>query len=333
MNIFIAMPQNTVTDTFLTPAVTEQLAQIGDVKRNPYDRNLTAEELIQLAEDAEILITGWGTCYLTGEAVRKLPRLRMIAHTGGSVALLADPDIYSVPGLRVISGNDVFARSVAEGCLCYTLSALRRIEHFSSDMKSGGWMSGGFVNRGLIGKKVGIVGFGAIARYFLEAIRWFGCEILICSSHLSEEDAAAYHGRKADMEEIFSSCDVVSLHMSLTPETKGSITRELLMKLKPDALLVNTARGQLVDEKALAELLGQGRFSAALDVYEKEPLAADSPLRNCENVLLMPHMGGPTVDMREVVAKELTGDIRRLCQGDALRYEITAEQAGRMSRG
>lgn len=333
MKIFIAMPCHPVTETFLTPAVMERLAEIGEVKKNPYDRNLTQEELAAMAADAEILVTGWGTCRLTRELVGKIPGLRLIAHTGGSVALLADPDIYSIPELRVISGNDIFARSVAEGCLCYTLSALRRICHYADGMRHGGWMEGGFVNRGLIGKKVGIVGFGAIARYFLEAIRWFGCEILICSSHLPEEEAAKYGGKKADLDEIFSTCDVVSLHMSLTPKTRGVIGRDLLMKLKPDALFVNTARGRLVDEKALAELLGQGRFYAALDVYEKEPLEEDSPLRSCENVLLMPHMAGPTVDMREVVARELAADMERFAVGEALRYEITAEQAGRMSQG
>lgn len=333
MKIFITMPRHPLTETFLTPDVRERLKQAGEVEQNPYDRNLTAEELIRLGVDAEVLVTGWGTCRLTRQVIEKMHALRLIAHTGGSVALLADPDIYDVPGLRVISGNDIYARSVAEGCLCYTLGALRRIGHYAADMKNGGWMAGGFVNRGLIGKRVGIVGFGAIARYFLEAIRWFCCEVLICSSHLSEEEAAAYGGRKAGLDEIFSTCDVVSLHMSLTQKTEGSIGRDLLMKLKPDALFVNTARGKLVDEKALAELLGQGRFYAALDVYENEPLDADSPLRACEHALLMPHMAGPTVDMREVVARELTADIKRLTGGEALRYEITAEQAGRMSRG
>lgn len=331
MKLFITMPHAPIPDSFFTPQIMEELASLGEVERNPYDRNLTAEEITEMAKDAEVLMTGWGTCRLEKEIVEALPKLRLIAHTAGSVALLASPEIYRT-NVRVVSGNDIFAQSVAEGCLCYTLSALRRIEHYTGEIRQGRWLESGFENRGLIGKKVGLVGFGAIARYYLELIRWFRCEVLIYSSHLSEEEAAKYGGRKADLPEIFSSCDVVSIHSSLTPATEGLITRELLESLRPDALFVNTARGKVIDEEALFELLEKGRFHAALDVYAQEPLKPDNPIRKCKNVLLMPHMAGPTVDMRKVVAAELTKDIQRFAKGEKLVYEITREHAERMTR-
>ena len=332
MKIFITMPHAPIPDSFFTPEIMEELGRSGEVCRNPYDRDLTAEELIDMAGDAEILMTGWGTCYLEKEIGAALPKLRLIAHTAGSVAILASPRIYET-GVRVVSGNDIFAQSVAEGCLCYTLAALRRIEHYTGEIRKGGWLESGFENKGLIGKKVGIVGFGAIAAYFLELIRWFRCEVLIYSSHLTEDDAEKYGGRKAPLSEIFSTCDVVSIHSSLTPATEGLITGELLESLRADALLVNTSRGKVIDEKALFDLLKKGRFHAALDVYAEEPLKEDNPIRQCKNVLLMPHMAGPTVDMRRVVAAELAKDIQRFVRGEKLIYEITEEQAGRMTRG
>ncbi|MCM1134929.1 MAG: hydroxyacid dehydrogenase [Clostridium sp.] len=332
MKLFITMPHAPIPDSFFTPEVMEALEHLGEVERNPYERDLTEEELIAMAGEAEILVTGWGTCYLEKRILLQLPKLRLIAHTAGSVAILASPDIYET-GVRVVSGNDIFAQSVAEGCLCYILSALRRIEHYTGEIRSGRWLENGFENKGLIGKRVGIVGFGAIAKYFLELIRWFRCEILIYSSHLTEEEAAEYGGRKAGLEEIFSTCDVVSVHYSLTPATEGLVSRQLLEMLGPDALLVNTSRGKVIDEQALFELLEQGRFSAALDVYEEEPLKKDNPIRKCKNVLLMPHMAGPTVDMRKVVAAELAKDIQRFVNGEKLAYEITEEQAKRMTRG
>lgn len=331
MKIFITMPHAPIPDSFFTPQVMDGLTSLGEVERNPYDRDLTEEELTVMAKDAGVLMTGWGTCRLGKEIVTGLPNLRLIAHTAGSVALLASPEIYQTD-VRVISGNDIFARSVAEGCLCYILSALRRIEHYTKEIRQGRWLESGFENRGLIGKKVGIVGFGAIAKYFLELIRWFHCEVLIYSSHLTEEEAAQYGGRKAELSEIFSSCEVVSVHSSLTPATEGLITRELLESLRPDALFVNTARGKVIDEQALFSLLEKGRFHAALDVYKEEPLKEDNPIRKCKNVLLMPHMAGPTVDMRKVVAAELTKDIRRFVKGESLLYEITREHAERMTR-
>ncbi len=96
---------------------------------------------------------------------------------------------------------------------------------------------------------------------------------------------------------------------------------------------MNTSRGKVIDEKALFDLLKKGRFHAALDVYAEEPLKEDNPIRQCKNVLLMPHMAGPTVDMRRVVAAELAKDIQRFVKGEKLIYEITEEQAGRMTRG
>ena len=332
MKIYITMPINDTSERFLTPRNRELLNSIGEVEQNPYDRPLTVEEVVELANDADVLITCWGTCLYHKADVLKMPNLKLIAHFAGSVAPVVAQDVYETD-VKVISGNDVFAKSVAEGCLCYTLAALRRLEHFMSNMRQGGFKEDPHYNRGLFGKKLGIVGFGAIARYYLELVRWFDLEVLIYSSHLTDEEAAKYGGRTASLEEIFSQCDVISIHASNTPKTYHMITRELLERLKPDALLVNTARGAVIDEPAMFEMLLDGKFYAALDVYEVEPPAPDAPIRKCENVLLMPHMGGPTMDMRSVVAIEVIKDIARLGRGEQLQYEITAAAASRMTAG
>lgn len=330
MKIYITMPKDAVSDSFLTPRTWEMLRSIGDVQQNPYDRNLTADEVVEWANDADVLITCWKTCKYFKEHVEKMPNLKLIAHFAGSVAPVVDKSVYET-NVKVISGNDVFAKSVAEGCLCYTLAALRRLEHYMGVMRDGGFKETVFYNRGLFGKKLGIVGFGAIARHYLNLVRWFDLEVLIYSSHLTNEEAAKYGGRTASLEEIFSECDVISIHASNTPRTKGMITRELLASMKPDALLVNTARGAVIDEPAMFEMLLDGKFYAALDVYAQEPPAPDAPIRKCKNALLMPHMGGPTMDMRSVVALEVSKDIARLGRGEALQYEIDAAAAARMT--
>lgn len=332
MKIFITMPKNPTTDSFLTPRNLELLHSIGEVVQNPYDHNLKVEEVLQLAQDADVLITCWGTCLYHKEDVLKMPNLKLIAHFAGSVAPVVAQDVYETD-VKVISGNDVFAKSVAEGCLCYTLAALRRLEHYMDVMRTGGFKETVFYNRGLFGKKLGIVGFGAIARHYLNLVRWFDLEVLIYSSHLTDEEAAKYGGRTASLEEIFSECDVISIHASNTAKTRGMITRELMERMKPDALLVNTARGAVIDEPAMFEMLLAGKFYAALDVYAEEPPAPDAPIRQCKNALLMPHMGGPTMDMRSVVALEVTKDIARLGRGEELQYEITAAAAARMTGG
>ena len=330
MKIYITMPRTDTSDTFLTPRALERLNSVGQVEQNPYDRQLTVEEVIEFAKDADVLLTGWGNCKFFKKDIEMMPNLKMIAHTGGTVAYLIAPDVYET-NVKVISGNDVFAKSVAEGCLCYILAALRRLEHYMGVMREGGYRTEVFENRGLFGKKLGIVGFGTIARHFLNLVRWFDLDILIYSSHLTDEEAATYGARTASLEEIFAECDVISIHASDTPKTCGMITRELMESMKSDALLVNTARGAVINEPAMFEMLLAGRFYAALDVFDEEPPAPDAPIRKCKNALLMPHMGGPTVDLRGVVTMELCKDIARLEKGEALQYEISAAAASRMT--
>ncbi len=331
MKLFITMPKTETAKTFFTDQAMEKLREIGQVAQNPLERELAVDELVELATGADVLLTGWGTACMGKKDLERLPTVKLIAHTGGSVADLIEEDVYDL-GISVLSGNNIFAKSVAEGCLCYTLSALRRMEYYEKLVRQGGWREDKFVNQGLIGKKVGIVGFGTISKFYLELLRWFDCHILIYSSHLDKEEAKKYGGRVAGLEEIFATCDIVSIHSSLTEKTRGMITRELLMKLKPDALFVNTARGAVIDEEALFELLMEGRFYAALDVFAKEPIDALHPIRKCPNVLLIPHMGGPTMDMRQVVVCELARDIERWAQGKPLRNQVPLDHRRRMTR-
>ncbi|MFA7637630.1 MAG: NAD(P)-dependent oxidoreductase, partial [Monoglobales bacterium] len=229
------------------------------------------------------------------------------------------------------TGNYLFAKSVAEGCLAYTLCAMRELERYMNQIRAGGWNEN-WSNRGLFGKKIGIVGFGEIAKNFVEMLKPFDMEILINSGHMTDEEAAELGAKKASKEEIFSTCDIVSLHMGLNEKTKGSITRELMSMLKPDALLVNTARGGVVDEDAMTELLAEGRFWAALDVFSEEPLPVNHKLRSLKNAILFPHLGGPTIDMREYIVCSFAKDIKAFEKGEPMANEIGAECVVRMSR-
>lgn len=331
MKIFMALPIGATRNDFYTERSIKACEAVGEVVWNPYDRQLTEDELIELAQDCDVVMTGWGTPKMNAETAKRMPNLKIIAHTAGSVAYLLNPDIYDC-GVTVIGANDVFARSVAEATLAYTLAGLRKMEYFATTVRNGGWYGDYPRDRGLFYKKVGIVGFGAIARHFLELIRWFKCDVRIYSSYLTDEEAAKYGGRTASLEEIFTECDVISIHSSMTPKNAGLVTRELLSKLRPDSLLVNTARGGVIDETAMFEMLHEGRFQAALDVYIEEPLKEDNPIRQCKNALLMPHMGGPTIDMREICVLELAEDLARYQMGEPMVLEIPKEQAMRMTR-
>ena len=330
IRVLVTMPNGVTKSSFIPPHLAEKMEKEGDVRWNPLDRNYTPEELAAEIRDAQICITGWGNARFTEEDLKVAPCLKVIAHTGGTVATLVDESVYQ-KGITVLSGNELYAQSVGEGVICYMLAALRDIPKFSNMVQKEGWTKPGWYNEGLLGQKVGLVGFGAVARYTAEMLKAFHVDLLICSGHLSDEEAAKYGGRKATIEEIFATCKVVSLHMAATPKTFHQVNKELLSTLQDGALLVNTARGSVIDEAALAEALRENRFKAILDVYEKEPLPAESPLRGMENAILIPHMGGPTIDRRPFVTEALMKEAPKALAGEASFLEISWETAQHMT--
>jgi len=331
MKILVTIPEGNTKETFLTEHALSELRKLGEVVETTSDHQLSEEEICAMGSDAEIILCGWGSTELGQKILKGMPDLKLIAYTGGSSAGVIAPEILQ-SHVQVVSGNNVFAKSVAEGCLAYTLCALRQLEYYMNMVREGNWHDGTFSNRGLIGKKVGLVGFGTIAKYYAELLRWFDVELLIYSSYLTEDEAAKYGGRLASLEEIFSTCDVVSVHSALNDKNRGLVSRKLMEMLNPDALLVNTSRGEVVDEAAMEELLIEKRFSAALDVFSVEPIPPESKLRELPNVVLIPHMGGPTIDMREYVTLTLIQDIERFLRGEPLENSISPKQLTYMSR-
>lgn len=330
MNIYISMPTGDVTDTFITPESLKKLQEQGTVTRNMTDKNLTSDELANEAKDADIIVCGWGTAKFTKELVARLPKLKIIAYVAGSMTPVVDADALQ-GGVVALTGNYIFAQSVAEGCLCYTLCALRKIEKYMNHFRNGGWRTNFFENRGLFGKKVGIVGFGEIAKNFVKLIKPFNVEIFVNSGHMTEDEAAAYGVKLASREDIFSECDIVSLHLSMSEKTKGCINRSLLERLKKDAILVNTARGGIVDMEALEELLAEKRFWAALDVFTPEPPDENSRIRKLENTVVLPHMGGPTIDMREYIVKSFAEDFAAYKRNEPMKNLFNIDDIAHMT--
>lgn len=330
MKIYVSIPNNKTGNTFVTEKAMAELERVGEVTRNMTEKQPDADDIVRDAYDADVIVCGWGSIMFTKEVTDRLPNLKMIAYTGGSMSGTVDESVYK-KGIVTLTGNYIFAKSVAEGCLAYLLCSLRELERYMKQVRSGGWNEN-WTNRGLFGKKIGIVGFGEIAKNFVEMLRPFDMEILINSGHMTDGQAAELGARKATREEIFETCDIVSLHMGLNEKTKYSINRELMEKLRPDSILMNTARGEVVDEKVMEELLEEGRFFAMLDVFSQEPLPADSKLRRFPNVMLTPHLGGPTIDMREYIVCQFAKDIAAFKENKPMENEIGLEAVSRMTK-
>lgn len=326
MNILVLMADNAVRAQFLPAENLRRLEELGRVTLNPYSHPYSEEELLGLLPQADAVITGWGCPKIGGALLQGGRHPGILAHTGGTVAPYVDEETYA-RGVRVVSANELYARSVAEGTLAYMLAGLRQIPHWNNVVKAGGWRGDSEHNRGLFGKRVGLSGFGAVARNLLPLLKAFDAEVLTCCGHLTSSDCQRLGVRETSLEEIFSTCDVVSLHNALTAQTYHLIGKKELSLLKEGAVLVNTARGSVMDEAALIEELKTGRFTAVLDVFESEPLDPKSPLLQLDNAILMPHMGGPTWDLYKVCGAAMVEEIKRFRDGEPLRYEISRQAA------
>lgn len=317
MNILVTMPAGEKRDTFITEFSMERLQSLGNVTLNPYERDYTTDELKEALKGIDIVFCCWGSAQYNEDLLSAADSLKVIAYCAGSVAGVATPAVYE-KGIAMLAANCVFAESVAESCICYTMVGLRRIEHYSSNVRKGLWRDVLFYNEGIMDRTIGLVGFGAIAKKFVEFLKPYRNKILVYSGHLTEEEAKKYGVTRATLEEVFEKSDVVSIHQGLNDRTYHMVKREHLDLMKEGSLLVNTARGAVIDEKELIEVLKTGRINAVLDVFEEEPPAPDSILRKLPNVTILPHMGGPTIDRRQYCVTKLVDDIEKLMAGEKL---------------
>lgn len=331
MKILVAIPNGDIKDTFIPPDVAEKLESLGTVVWNESWEHWNGEQLKAMLAGVDVCITGWSDACFDENVLQGADSLKLVAHTGGAVATYTSEEFFE-RGLTIVSGNRLYAESVAEGTVAYILSALRDIPYYDGEMQAGRWRTEHSPNEGLLDQSVGLVGFGMVARFLVEMLRPFRVHVSAYDPHVGDDVFASLGVERASLEDVVSKPKIVSVHAARTSGTNRLITRELLRTVRDGALFVNTARGSIIDEEALADELAAGRFKAVLDVYEEEPLPAGSRLRGLKNAILIPHMAGPTVDRRRMVTLALIEEIRSFFEGRPLKHKIEKEYAMSMTR-
>ncbi len=249
-------------------------------------------ELIEACSDANAILARLGV--VTARVIETAPRLRIIArHGAGSDGV--DVSAATQHGVLVTTTGSVNAGAVAEYTIALLLALLRHIPSADAGMRAGGWSRSALVGEALEGKTIGVVGFGAVGSKVARIAAGFGMRVVASTGSVST--AAPKPVPSFPLREMLAMADIVSLHTRLMPATFGMIDATMIEAMKPGAVLVNTARGELVDETALIMALQSRHLAgAALDTYAVEPLAADAPLRCLPNVVLSPHVAGQTKD-------------------------------------
>jgi phosphoglycerate dehydrogenase-like enzyme len=255
-----------------------------------FDRPGGEAETIDRLKDADAVINIRSSVQFTRNVLAGCPSLKILSVWGTGVDHV-DLAAAAELGITVSNTPGYGAPYVAEHALTLALAVSRQIVQSDRHIRQGGWTRG-FINE-LYGKTLGVVGTGAIGRRMIQLGQAIGMKVIAWTLHSSPERAAQYGVEFLELEDLLRQSDVVSLHLALSPQTERLIGRAQLALLKPTAILVNTARGAVVEEAALLEALEQGRIAGAgLDVFENEPLPAGHPLTKLDNVVLSPHAGG-----------------------------------------
>jgi len=254
-----------------------------------YDPPKDKEELVKRLEDADVVFLDYSV--MDAEVIQRCEKLKFVCFLGVGYASCIDVAAATKKGVTVAYTPDYGATSVAEFTLGLILSLVRHIAFSYLCLKNEGWETIKFQGRELKGKSLGIVGLGPIGTEVARLGAGIGMNVVGWTRNATP-DRAKYGLRLVSLDELFSTSDVISIHLSYNPQTERLVSRSLLSRMKPTAYFINTARAKIVDYQVLAEMLKEGKIAgAALDVHEEEPAPAKYAFASLPNVLITPHIG------------------------------------------
>ncbi len=285
-----------------------------------FDRALThADDATQVLAPFDIICLLRERMPITDTLLARLPNLKMIAATGPYCRVL-DVDAAVRRGI-VVCGTELrgtYRKATCELTWGLILSVARNIPNEVESMRRGGWQTSAGVT--LAGRTLGLLGLGRQGRHMVPVAKAFGMKVIAWSQNLTADAAAQVGVRYVSREELFATSDVLSVHLVLSERSRGIVGARELAAMKPSAILVNAARGAIVDEAALIEALRGGRIAGAgLDVYAQEPLPKDSLLRALPNVVLTPHQGHNVREFYEVAFADVVENITAFIAGTPMR--------------
>ncbi|MCD6248079.1 MAG: hypothetical protein J7J17_01295 [Hadesarchaea archaeon] len=295
------------------PIHEDGIKALGEIAEVDVAKGLGEEELRARIADADVLVVRSAT-KVTKDLLSVAKNLKLIVRAGTG---LDNIDIVAARerGIKVLNTPEAPSVATAELAMALMLAWARKIVDANLSMKQGKWEKSKLRGTELRGKTLGIIGTGRVGREVGRRAKAFGMKLLLNDIVEIPEFAKEVNSRYVDLETLLRESDYVSIHVPLTKETERMIDEEKLRMMKPTAVLINTARGGVVDEKALVKALKSGEIAGAcLDVYEKEPLG-DSPLLELPNVILTPHLGASTEEAQRRAALLVVEKVKKeLCR-------------------
>ncbi|MFZ5518569.1 MAG: hydroxyacid dehydrogenase [Candidatus Zhuqueibacterota bacterium] len=304
-------------------ATIAKLNGLSEVTWVPEGESYCGEPLEKIIGDFDAVISGWRSPKLTRKVLEQASKLKFIGHTAGTIVPFIDPLAFD-RNITIVNANNSLARSTTEFCLALMLCAAWQIPQFIHQLKGGSWVNNERdLVMGLERQTVGLIGYGEISRMLIPFLKFFHAHILLHSHHVNHEQAREMGAEICSLDELLRRSQIISLHNTLTSQSRGMIGKRELTSLQDGALLINTARGPIIDETALIEILKTGRIYAALDVYQEEPLPVSHPLLNLPNVICTPHIGSFSKYWRSDLGASVVADMERWLKQEPLLGEVT----------
>ncbi|MBD3410476.1 MAG: D-glycerate dehydrogenase [Ignavibacteriales bacterium] len=302
----------------LPAAAEERLRQSGyEIDRHDEDAPLTPEALRERAKDADGMITLLAD-KIDEALLEAAPRLKVVANYAVGYNNI-DVKAATARGVTITNTPDVLTAATADLAAALALACARRVLEGDALMRAGkftGWKPDMLLGAELEDKTVGVVGAGRIGSAFARRMAGFGMRVAYFNRSRNERLERELGAERLELAELMRRADLVSLHVPLSEETRGLVSAEMIAALKPTAIVVNTARGEVIDEKALIDALKNRRiFAAGFDVYENEP-NLNPDLFELTNVVLLPHLGSATKETRDVMADLAARNVAAVLNGE-----------------
>jgi phosphoglycerate dehydrogenase-like enzyme len=320
----LVMNSGTFADQFDSTRL-QRLAELVDLGGRPWVETLDSPELAARLAGVEILLTSWGVPLLTADRLERMPNLRAVFHCAGTVRSFASDELWE-RGILVTSGADANAIPVAEFTFASIVLAGKKAHVLANDARAHreDWS---YATRrgelGNIGRVIGVVGFSRIGRRVVQLVQQLQeVTCLVSDPHADPFAVKAAGGRLVPLDELLRASDIVTIHAPALPETRHMIGAAELRAMKDHTTLINTARGSLVDTKALEAECATGRIHALLDVTEPEPLPADSVLYDLPNVVITPHIAGSLGTETRRMSDAALDDLERYLTGRELLAQV-----------
>lgn len=326
----LVMNSGTFADQFDSTRL-DRLAGLVDLGGQPWTDSLDSPELAGRLAEVEILLTSWGVPRLNAERLERMPKLRAVFHCAGTVRGFVSEELWD-RGILVTNGADANAIPVAEFTFASIVLAGKKAHVLANDARVSrdDWRyATERGDLGNIGRVVGVIGFSRIGRRVVQLVQQLqDVTCLVSDPYADPLEVAAAGGRLVNLEELLPVSDVVTIHAPALPETRNMISTRELRAMKDHATLINTARGSLLDTKALEAECATGRITALLDVTEPEPLPADSVLYDLPNVIITPHIAGSLGTETRRMSDAALNDLERYLAGKDLLAQVMHEDLG-----